>query len=71
MSANTEKRGPWGNPDGPNSGSTPSVPGNKMAARPASQYIEPVTAAVRKSSSLRFLARMTGVDWEMKDARHV
>lgn len=50
--ANTRKIGRCGNPGPPNSGSSPSDPGNKMAANPASQYTLPVNAAILSDSRL-------------------
>lgn len=48
--ANATKSGICGNPGPPNSGSSPAVPGNRMAASPVSQYTLPVNAAARSES---------------------
>lgn len=42
--AASAKRGPCGNPGPPNSGSSPAVPGYRMAQSPATQYAEPASA---------------------------
>lgn len=47
---NPTKIGNCGNPGPPNSGSSPAVPGNKIAAIPVSQYTLPVKAAMRSES---------------------
>ena len=40
----------WGKPGPPNSGSSPMVPGNRMAVSPVSQYTEPAKARIKVNS---------------------
>jgi hypothetical protein len=47
---NAVNSGACGNPGPPNSGSSPIVPGKRIEHSPASQYIAPVNAAVRRPS---------------------
>ena len=68
---NTPNAGACGNPEGPNSGSIPSVPGYRIDAKPASQYIVPTNTAVRNESLLHCLTSAGGADRGSKDGRHV
>lgn len=47
----------WGNPGPPNSGSSPMVPGNRIAVKPVSQYAEPAKTRMKVNSR-----RSCGVD---------